>query len=97
MVEASSEKIEFAEAVAAAGIGAHGVAEPAARALREELGVLLRRAREAGAVRGDAGVPEVHALMVGVWRAAELAGWHPGVRDRSLAVVFDGLRPMRPA
>ncbi|GAA1907455.1 hypothetical protein [Streptantibioticus ferralitis] len=69
------------------------IAEPAGRELLEALGVLLQRGQDADVVRRDAAVPEVHALLVGVSRAAELAGWDKGVRDRSLAIVFDGLRP----
>jgi hypothetical protein len=55
--------------------------------------VLLRRAQESGEIRADVEVPELHALVVGVSRAAELAGWDERITERSLAIVFDGLRP----
>ncbi|MGI5227829.1 TetR/AcrR family transcriptional regulator [Actinoallomurus sp. CA-142502] len=58
--------------------------------LKQALAALLSRAQDAGAVRGDVGLPEVMALLVGVSRAAERAQGE--VRDRALNVVFDGLR-----
>lgn len=93
VVNESEVKLAFADAVAAAGVDVSSVAGPAGRTLLEVLAVLLGRAQEAGAVRGDVEVPEVHALLVGVSRAAEPAGWDRDVRDRALAIVFDGLRP----
>ncbi|MGW7004419.1 TetR/AcrR family transcriptional regulator [Streptomyces sp. NPDC054933] len=95
VVEQSAAKIAFADAVAVAGIDVRSIAEPVGRELLDALGVLLRRAQEADIVRRDVAVPEVHALLVGVSRAAELAGWDREVRDRSLSIVFDGLRPSR--
>jgi AcrR family transcriptional regulator len=93
VVVESSAKLAYADAVAAAGVDVHQVAAPAGQALLEALGVLLGRAQQAGAVRGDVEAPEVYALLVGVSRAAEQSGWDARVRDRSLAIVFDGLRP----
>ncbi|GAA4216667.1 MULTISPECIES: TetR/AcrR family transcriptional regulator [Microbispora] len=62
-------------------------------ALRDSVAALLAGAQRAGAVRRDVGVPEVLALLIGLCQASLHAGWSPEVRDRTLAVVFDGLRP----
>jgi hypothetical protein len=59
--------------------------------LRQALGVLLERAQKAGAVRPDAALPEVYALLIGASRAAYYARLEPAVRDRTLAIILDGL------
>jgi hypothetical protein len=56
------------------------------------MSVLLGRAQGAGAVREDATVADVIALLVGASRAAEHAGWDRGVQTRTVAIVLDGLR-----
>ncbi len=53
--------------------------------------MLLERAQKAGAVRADAALPEVYALLIGASRAAYSARLEPAVRDRTLAIIFDGL------
>ncbi len=93
IVTESAAKIAFADAVAAAGIDVGALAADTGPRLRDALGVLLERAQRAAAVRADVEVPEVHALIVGISRAAELSGWDESVRDRTLAIAFDGLRP----
>jgi AcrR family transcriptional regulator len=93
VVAGSEAKIAFADAVAAAGVDVRALAGESGQDLLDALDVLLRRAQDAGEVRRDVRVPEVHALLVGVARAAELAGWDPHVTERSLAIVLDGLRP----
>ena len=71
-----------------------GTAAPGLRhRLREGIGALLARAQEAGTVRGDIGVPEVMNLLVGAVRAAERAGQDGELRERTLGIVLDGLRP----
>ncbi|MEU0554204.1 TetR/AcrR family transcriptional regulator [Dactylosporangium sp. NPDC006015] len=59
--------------------------------LRRSFGALLERAQRAGAVRDDAELPEVYALLVAASRAASQAGLDDDVRARMLAIVFDGL------
>ena len=58
------------------------------------LDVLLRRAQDAGAVRGDIVIEDVPALCM---VAARLPGWRldsqPELWTRYLALLFDGLRP----
>ena len=57
--------------------------------MRESLGVLLRRAQEAGAVRAGLTASDVKALMAGVTEMRRMGGDH----DLTLAVVLTGLRP----
>jgi AcrR family transcriptional regulator len=66
--------------------------------LREELlaalDVLLRRAQQAGAVRGDVRTPDLIVLFKGLF--ASLAGISdPARRELVFAVLADGLRPPR--
>lgn len=63
------------------------------RRLHEGVGALLTHAQGAGAVRDDIGVPEVMALLAGAVRATEHAGQDGDLRERTLGVVLDGLRP----
>jgi len=62
--------------------------------LKEAFARLLERAQQAGAVRPDVGAPEVYALMIGTSRAVAFARPDDDVRDRMIAVIFDGLRPV---
>jgi AcrR family transcriptional regulator len=65
----------------------------AVQALRHEVGELLARSRLAGAVRDDVGVDEVLALLTTTCHGALRAGWDPDLRRRTVAIIFDGLRP----
>jgi AcrR family transcriptional regulator len=87
-------KIALAEALDEVSGGADGAASQAERAsaeLRQAVGVLLGRAQEAGAVRADIELPELYALLIGMSRSAAVGGLEPGVQDKVLGVVFDGL------
>jgi AcrR family transcriptional regulator len=95
VVADAATKIAIGEALLAAGGDDDGEAEQAANALRRAIGALLRRAQEAGAVRSDVELPEVYALLVGTSRAAANPHVDDEVKDRMLAVVFDGLTPGR--
>jgi AcrR family transcriptional regulator len=92
-VERSASKIALAEALTAAGVDLEAAASQVGQELRQRMGVLLDRAQRAGAVRQDVGVTDVIALLVGASRAAEHAGWDPGVQARTVAIMLDGLRP----
>ncbi len=66
--------------------------------LRDELiaalDLLLRRAQQAGAVRGDVRTPDLIVLLKGMF--AGLAGTSdPALRDLVFTVLADGLRPPR--
>jgi AcrR family transcriptional regulator len=87
-------KIALAEALDEVSGGADAAASQAERAsaqLRQAVGVLLGRAQEAGAVRADIELPELYALLIGMSRSAAVGGLEPGVQDKVLGVVFDGL------
>ncbi|MFC0553136.1 TetR/AcrR family transcriptional regulator [Planotetraspora thailandica] len=86
---------EAASAAAPAGEGSprEPGASPVGAELASALEALLERAQRAGAVRSDIGAPELMALLIGASRAAERVG--PDVRNRTLAIMFDGLRPLR--
>lgn len=71
--------------------GCSGKAAQGPRDLREAVGVLLRRAQEAGAVRPEVRLDEVYALLVGVSRAVAHLRLNKPVRSRALGIIFDGL------
>lgn len=64
--------------------------------LHAALDVLLHRAQQAGAVRGDISTPDIIVLLKGLIRSiqdASAAGNDQRQVDRLFAVVADGLRP----
>ncbi|WP_419993245.1 TetR/AcrR family transcriptional regulator [Streptomyces boninensis] len=93
VVGESERKLALADALEDAGIDVAQAHADAGAGLRDVLSRLLAQAQQSGAVRGDIGVLEVMALLVGATRAVKQAGADPGVRARALAVVLDGLRP----
>ncbi len=54
---------------------------------------LLTRSQQAGAVREDVRLDEVLALLTATCQGALNSGWNPDLQRRTLAIVFDGLRP----
>ncbi|MGV4980923.1 TetR/AcrR family transcriptional regulator [Streptomyces sp. NRAIS4] len=95
LVADAAGKIAIAEALLEAGGGTGGDAAQASDGLRRAVGVLLQHAQRAGAVRDDVELPEVYALLVATSRASAHAHVEEQVRDRMLAIVFDGLAPLR--
>ncbi|MEU4607705.1 TetR/AcrR family transcriptional regulator [Kribbella sp. NPDC023972] len=93
VVSESASKLAIAEALTAAGTAAGVDAKKAGSELRAAFDTLLTRAQEDGAVRRDAGLAEVYALLIGASRGATAVGLEPKVRDRMLGLIFDGLRP----
>ncbi|MFJ9706754.1 TetR/AcrR family transcriptional regulator [Streptomyces sp. NPDC101234] len=87
LVADAAGKIAISEALLDAGSADGGAAVQASDGLRRAVGTLLRNAQHAGAVRGDVELPEVYALLVATSRARPAKE----VRDRMLAIVFDGL------
>src|SRR5512133_1341308 len=61
-------KIAIGEAIAAAG-GQHERANEVAEEYRDHVATIVQRAQDAGAIRADVGVDEVHALLVATSRA----------------------------
>ena len=93
LVADAATKIAIGEALLDAGGDSGGAAAEASNGLRRAVGALLRRAQQAGAVRDDVELPEVYALLVATSRAAAHSGLDDEIRDRTLAIVFDGLAP----
>jgi AcrR family transcriptional regulator len=60
--------------------------------LREAVGVLLAQAQYAGRVRLDVRVADVLALLVATSQGALRAGWDRELRERTIGIVFAGLR-----
>jgi AcrR family transcriptional regulator len=92
-IEMSSAKNAYFEALAAAGVTVPKAGSDIGARLIESLGVLLSRAQGAGAVRDDLVVGELITVIIGTARAAEYAGPDAHLRDRAVAIFFDGLRP----
>ncbi|MEV6270157.1 helix-turn-helix domain-containing protein [Kribbella sp. NPDC051936] len=93
VVAESASKLAIGEALTAAGAAAGEETQEAGRGMRAAFSGLLTAAQKAGAVRADAELPEVYALLIGASRGATAAKLDPETRDRMLAIVYDGLRP----
>ncbi len=94
MLEDSSKKKAYAEALAAAGVDVRGATLETKKELGAAIGKLLTSAQRAGTVRKDVGVAELMALMAGASHAAEHATNSCEVATRALEIIFDGLRPI---
>jgi AcrR family transcriptional regulator len=95
LVEEAEAKKTYDEVLAGGFVDAGSGAPELRRRLRLGIGDLLERAQEAGTVRDDVGVREVVALLVGAVRAAEHVGGDRELRNQTVAVILDGLRPAR--
>jgi AcrR family transcriptional regulator len=95
VVSEAASKLAIADALSASGSAVGQDARNAGQGLREAFGNLLARAQHSGDVRADAEFPEVYALLIGASRGATAVGLEPAVRDRMLALLYDGLRPGR--
>jgi AcrR family transcriptional regulator len=93
LVADAATKIAIGEALHDLTGDTDGEAAAASLGLRRVFGALLRRAQDAGAVRDDAELPEVYALLVATSRAASQPHVDAEVRTRMLSIVFDGLGP----
>jgi AcrR family transcriptional regulator len=60
--------------------------------LADAVGQLLTRAQTAGAVRPDVRRDEVLALLESACQGALSGAWSDDLRDRTLAIIFAGLR-----
>ncbi|MCF6469398.1 TetR/AcrR family transcriptional regulator [Nonomuraea sp. MG754425] len=89
VVEDSTVKKVLVDALASVGIDAKAGAPD----IRGAIEVLLVRAQATGAVRGDVEMEVLLALLSATCLAAQHNTWDEELRTRTLAVVFDGLRP----
>jgi AcrR family transcriptional regulator len=90
-IEMSGAKTAYFEALSAAGVTIPATGSVIGVRVKDALGVLLSRAQDAGAVREDLVVEELIPVIIGTAKAAEYAG--PDLRDRTVCLLFDGLRP----
>lgn len=89
LVDRSHQNLALVDAFAEPASVGKAVREAAA-SLEHALGDLLARAQGAGIVRGDLGVDELHALLVGALAAERCLP--SGSGGRAVAVIEDGLR-----
>jgi AcrR family transcriptional regulator len=93
LVGQAAEKRTVVELLAAGGVDVSIAGS--VQALRESVGQLLSQAQEAGVVREDVRLDAVVALLTGACQGAVQSGWNQDLQRRTLAVIFDGLRPAR--
>jgi AcrR family transcriptional regulator len=96
LVADAAAKIAITDALLDAGGDGDGPAGQASDGLRQAVGALLERARQAGAVRPEAELPEVYALLVAASRATARDRLDQAATARLLAIIFDGLAPRAP-
>lgn len=90
MVADGTVKRDLADAV---GSHAESIYRAPAGTLKTAIGELLSRAQQAGAVRADIDIDDLMTILRGFFLAVHSAGSHTGLRERTFAVVTDGLRP----
>lgn len=91
VVESTGEKA-LVDALVSAGLNPKAATSGLYRELEDATELLLYRAQAASAVRDDVARPELLALITSTCIAADRQQWNPELRDRVLAVIFDGLR-----
>jgi AcrR family transcriptional regulator len=91
IVEQNSMKRDLVDALAGAGLDLTGPLSMARDEIRDTLGVLLRRAQAAGAVRPDVETTDLVTLLSAIFLAARQGTELPRT---ALAVIRDGLRPL---
>jgi AcrR family transcriptional regulator len=86
---------EFASGVVEQAVTKRTVAElltGATGSLQQAVEILLALAQAAGTVRPDVRVADVMALLGAASQGALRGGWDRRMRERTLAIIFDGLR-----
>jgi AcrR family transcriptional regulator len=89
----ATQKKALADVLAEADIDPKAGMADIGRDMRNAVEKLLVRAQQAGAVRRDLHMSELLALLAATCMAAERNQWSDALRARTLAIVFDGLRP----
>jgi AcrR family transcriptional regulator len=79
----------LSEALAGVGVDVETVMPEAEAEFYSMLGDLLKAAQKAGVVRGDVGVPDVKAILVGL---QAMQSYDDEAAERLIDVVLDGLR-----
>jgi hypothetical protein len=86
------ENMALVDALAGVGVDAKAAVHGAGNDLEPALGVLLRRAQEAGAVRADAELDDLLVLCASACRAAGRNRFSPARSQRITQIIADGLR-----
>lgn len=92
MVADAGSKMDLADALSRSGVDIMDATRSVSGALHDAIGALMKRAQEAGAVRPDADIEDLHALTVGAV-AAERRSMRPGETGRVTQLMCDALRP----
>jgi AcrR family transcriptional regulator len=93
IVADAARKKALTDALRGAGIDIKARQTDQQARMRAAITDLLHNAQRANAVRHDVDLPEILALLRGASMAAETGDYSGPILDRSLAVLFDGLRP----
>jgi AcrR family transcriptional regulator len=93
IVADATRKKALTDALHGAGIDIKAQQTDQQARMRTAITDLLHNAQRASAVRSDIGLPEILALLRGACMAADTGDYPGPVLDRSLAILFDGLRP----
>jgi AcrR family transcriptional regulator len=93
IVADAARKKALTDALRGAGIEIKAQQTDQQARMRAAITDLLHNAQRANAVRHDVDLPETLALLRGASMAAETGDYSGPILDRSLAVLFDGLRP----
>lgn len=96
MADFQVRHLAFAEEMAA-DMDLPSAAVAVKASLRQVVDELLARAQRCGAIRDDIGSGDLVMLFSGIAHAASIAGeGAPMLRQRYLAIMLDGLRPLDP-
>jgi len=93
VVEEAAAKKPFTDLAAGGFVDLEAASPGIVTRLRQAIATLLRKAQEVGAVRADVRVPEIMALLLGAAQAAQRTSSDRKLQGRTLAILFDGLRP----
>jgi AcrR family transcriptional regulator len=92
LIAESAMKKDLVDALSGAGVDLTTTVSDDAANLRRELGRLLKRAQQQGAVRGDVDINELMALLWGMMSATQRSQAKPISPRRASVVLCDGLR-----
>lgn len=92
LAERAALKRDLVAALATAGIDIKSQCAETYDRMHQAIERLLRRAQEAGAVRGDIDASQAIGLVIGTCMATEHSPGFAGTSNRMLEVVFDGMR-----
>jgi AcrR family transcriptional regulator len=93
IVEHAVRNKAMTDVLVEAGLDPKSGLADAGRDMRHAVQTLLARARQAGAIRPDLQMPELMAILAATCMAAGHNQWDTALRTKTLAIVFDGMRP----